>query len=194
MIAYLKGILSDKNPTYIIINCNGIGYHLNTSINSYSHFPDVGTECLVYTHLQVREDAHILYGFSSITERELFRQLISVSGVGPSTAIIILSSISAKDLFLAITENDVNMLKSIKGIGPKSAQRIILDLSDKIKKNATGFDLEENVNNTKRHEALSALSALGFNRNQAGKALDKVIQQTKDLRVEELIKQALKYL
>jgi len=194
MIAYLKGILSDKNPTYIIINCNGIGYHLNTSINSYSHFPDVGTECLVYTHFQVREDAHILYGFSSITERELFRQLISVSGVGPSTAIIILSSISAKDLFLAITENDVNMLKSIKGIGPKSAQRIILDLSDKIKKNATGFDLEENVNNTKRHEALSALSALGFNRNQAGKALDKVIQQTKDLRVEELIKQALKYL
>lgn len=194
MIAYLKGVLTEKNPAYALVECNGIGYFVNTTINTFGKLPDSGSECLLYTHYAVREDAHLLYGFATMGERDLFRQLISVSGVGPGTALVILSSVSPEDLFRAIMDNDVNMLKSIKGIGPKSAQRIILDLGDKIKKSSMDFGPLPGGGNTKRHEALSALSALGYSRSAAGKALDKVLKNTRDANVEELIKQALKHL
>lgn len=194
MIEYLNGKLIEKNPAYAVIECNGIGYMVNISLNTFSKIGN-SEACKLHTQFIVREDAQLLYGFAENEERELFRLLISVSGVGANTAMLILSSLSPKDVQSAILNEDVNSLKSVKGIGAKSAQRIIVDLKDKIGK---GIEVSGNsfssLGNTKRQEALSALSALGFNRNVAGKALDSIEKQGADLSVEELVKGALKQL
>lgn len=193
MIAQLKGRLVEKTPTYVIIDCNGVGYQVNISLNTYSKI-DADELCLLHTHLIVREDAHLLYGFKEKSERELFRLLISVSGVGSATAMMILSSLSASEIKGAISTGNVNLLKSVKGIGAKSAERIIIDLRDKIGKieeNQTNFSVS---NNTIKEEALSALIMLGFAKKPAEMVLNKILATTSDLTVEQLIKQTLKSL
>lgn len=194
MIHHIKGRLVEKSPTHAIIEAGGIGYFLNISLITFSK---LGNEenCTLYTHLSIKEDAHTLYGFVEKSEREIFRQLISVNGVGASTARIMLSSMTAEEITTAIVTSDVNALKSIKGIGAKSAQRIIVDLKDKLGK----IDgIEQNIltfaNNTNRDEALSALLALGFIKNSVEKVLNKVLKAQPDLDVENLIKEALKNL
>lgn len=193
MIAQIKGKLIDKTPTYVIIDCGGIGYEVKISLNTFSQIGE-GETCLLYTHFVVREDAQLLYGFKETSERELFRLLISVSGVGSSTAMMILSSLSPSETKQAILNNDVNMLKSVKGIGAKSAERIIIDLRDKIGKVDSGATISLQSNNTVKDEALSALVMLGFGKNPAEKALDKIVNTGDDFTVEELIKRALKSL
>ena len=193
MIAQIKGQLVEKTPTYVVIDCGGVGYELKISLNTFSQ---IGGEasCLLYTHFVVREDAQLLYGFKEKSERELFRLLTSVSGVGPSTAMMILSSLSPNETKTAIVSGDVNTLKSVKGIGQKSAERVIVDLKDKI----TGIEVSATnnsiSNNTIKDEALSALMMLGFSKKPAEKALDKIIASSEDLTVEELIKRTLKNL
>ena len=193
MIAQIKGKLIDKTPTYVVIDCGGIGYEVKISLNTFSQIGE-GETCLLYTHFVVREDAQLLYGFKETSERELFRLLISVSGVGSSTAMMILSSLSPSETKQAILNDDVNTLKSVKGIGAKSAERIIIDLRDKIGKVESGTTISLQSNNTVKDEALSALVMLGFGKNPAEKALDKIIKTGDDLTVEELIKRALKSL
>tara|TARA_B110000459_G_C16618581_1_gene500284 strand:+ start:1546 stop:2127 length:582 start_codon:yes stop_codon:yes gene_type:complete len=193
MIAQIKGKLIDKTPTYVVIDCGGIGYEVKISLNTFSQIGE-GEICLLYTHFVVREDAQLLYGFKETSERELFRLLISVSGVGSSTAMMILSSLSPSETKQAILNDDVNTLKSVKGIGAKSAERIIIDLRDKIGKVESGTTISLQSNNTVKDEALSALVMLGFGKNPAEKALDKIIKTGDDLTVEELIKRALKSL
>ena len=194
MIHHIKGRLVEKSPTHAILETSGVGYFLNISLITFSKLGD-DENCKLYTHLSIKEDAHTLYGFSEKSEREIFRQLISVNGVGASTARIMLSSMTAEEITTAIITSDVNALKSIKGIGAKSAQRIILDLKDKLGR----IDgIEQNIltfaNNTNRDEALSALLALGFIKNSVEKVLNKVLKAQPDLDVEHLIKEALKNL
>jgi Holliday junction DNA helicase RuvA len=194
MIHHITGRLTEKSPTHAIVEANGVGYYLNISLITFSK---LGNEenCKLYTHLSIKEDAHTLYGFADKSEREIFRQLISVNGVGASTARIMLSSMTAEEITTAIVSSDVTTLKSIKGIGAKSAQRIIVDLKDKLGK----IDgIEQNIltfaNNTNREEALSALLALGFIKNSVEKVLNKVLKAQPELDVESLIKEALKNL
>ena len=193
MITHIQGKLVEKNPTDVVIDCNGVGYLLNISLHTYSQIPN--QEALkLYTHLQVREDAHTLYGFASIAERELFRLLISVSGIGANTARTMLSSLTPKQIREGIATEDVALIQSIKGIGIKTAQRVIVDLKDKILKT---FDIDEVSafqNNTNKEEALSALEVLGFARKQTDKVLGTILKLTPDATVESLIKQALKNL
>jgi len=191
MIAYVKGRLVEKNPTYVIIETNGIGYHLNISLNTYSSLP-AEEDCKLFTEFVVREDAQILYGFQSQAERELFRLLTSVSGVGPSTAMMVLSAGQASEIQEAIIGGDVAWFKSVKGIGPKSAQRIIIDLKDKVGKVEAGEDILPSEGNTTKEEALSALVMLGFNKNQAEKVVSKHLRKQPNLSVEDVIKYALK--
>jgi len=194
MIAQIKGRLIEKTPTYVVIDCNGVGYDIHISLNTYSAIGD-NELCLLFTHFVVREDAQLLYGFKDKSERELFRLLISVSGVGASTAMMILSSLSPNDTKHAILTGDVNTLKSVKGIGAKSAERIIIDLRDKVAKVESNFDsISLSSNNTIKDEALSALIMLGFAKNPAEKALAKIASLEENLTVEELIKRALKNL
>lgn len=193
MIAQIKGKLIDKTPTYVVIDCGGIGYEVKISLNTFSQIGE-GETCLLYTHFVVREDAQLLYGFKETSERELFRLLISVSGVGSSTAMMILSSLSPSETKQAILNDDVNTLKSVKGIGAKSAERIIIDLRDKIGKVESGATISLQSNNTVKDEALSALVMLGFGKTPAEKALDKIVKTGDDFTVEELIKRALKSL
>lgn len=194
MITHIEGKLVEKTPTYAIIDCNGVGYFIHISLNTYSKIGD-SENCRLYTHLAIREDAHTLYGFAEQEERQLFRLLISVSGVGANTARLILSSLSPIETQQAIINGDVNTLKSVKGIGAKSAQRIIVDLSGKLAKQEFSKDISTTISNTNRNEALSALASLGFDRRSAGKSIDKIIQSKGDeLTVEELIKGALKHL
>lgn len=193
MIAQIKGRLIEKTPTYVIIDCNGVGYQINISLNTYSKI-DADELCLLHTHMIVREDAQLLYGFKDKSERELFRLLISVSGVGSATAMMILSSLTPTEIKGAISTGDVNTLKGVKGIGAKSAQRIIIDLRDKIGKvgeNDINFAVS---NNTIKDEALSALIMLGFAKKPAEVALNKILTVSKDVSVEQLIKQTLKSL
>ncbi|MCW8897601.1 MAG: Holliday junction branch migration protein RuvA [Flavobacteriales bacterium] len=193
MIAQIKGRLIEKTPTYVIIDCNGVGYQINISLNTYSKI-DADELCLLHTHMIVREDAQLLYGFKDKSERELFRLLISVSGVGSATAMMILSSLTATEIKGAISTGDVNTLKGVKGIGAKSAQRIIIDLRDKIGKvgeNDINFAVS---NNTIKDEALSALIMLGFAKKPAEVALNKILTVSDDMSVEQLIKQTLKSL
>ena len=194
MIHHIKGRLVEKSPTHAIIEASGLGYFVNISLITFSKLGN-DENCKLYTHLSIKEDAHTLYGFAEKGEREIFRQLISVNGVGASTARIMLSSMTAEEITTAIVTSDVNALKSIKGIGGKSAQRIIVDLKDKLGK----IDgIEQNIltfaNNTNRDEALSALLALGFIKNSVEKVLNKVLKAQPDLDVEDLIKEALKNL
>jgi len=193
MINHLKGKLVEKNPTYAIIECNGVGYFINISLQTFSALPDVEAVTL-YTHLIIREDAHSLYGFFSLLERELFRLLISVSGVGPSTARTMLSSMTPVEIQQGIVDGDVALIQSVKGIGAKTAQRVILDLKDKIVKT---YQIEENSlpqGNSHKEEALSALEVLGFNVKQSEKVINNLLKSEPSLDVEQLIKKALKSL
>lgn len=193
MIHHLKGKLVEKNPTYVIIECGGVGYFVNISLHTFSKIPDV--ELLqLFTHLQVKEDSHTLFGFVEKSEREIFRLLLSVSGIGSSTARTMLSSLSPAQIRDGIANGDVSTIQSIKGIGAKTAQRVILDLRDKILKVYDIDELSTNPNNTNKDEALSALEVLGFARRQAEKVVDKVISQDTSLSVENIIKLALKNL
>lgn len=193
MITHLKGKLVEKNPTHVIIECAGVGYFLNISLNTFSNIKDKESICL-FTHLQVKEDSHTLFGFAEKSEREIFRLLLSVSGIGASTARTMLSSLSPSQIRDAIANADVVTIQGIKGIGAKTAQRVILDLRDKILK---VYDIDEvsiNSNNTNKEEALSALEVLGFVRRQAEKVVDKAINQDPSLSAENIIKLALKNL
>lgn len=194
MIHHIEGKLVEKTPTYAVIECNNIGYIMHISLNTYSKISNT-ENCKLYTHLAIREDAHTLYGFAEISERELFRSLITVSGVGASTARMILSSLSPNEIQEAIVTGNVAVLKSIKGIGEKSAQRIIVDLKGKLGKDTIGSGFLSATDNTLKNEALAALTMLGFAKNTGEKALDKVLKSGQNISsVEELIKQALKQL
>ncbi len=193
MIHHLKGKLVEKNPTYVIIECGGVGYFVNISLHTFSKIADVESINL-FTHLQVKEDSHTLFGFAEKSEREIFRLLLSVSGIGSSTARTMLSSLTPAQIRDAIAGGDVPTIQSVKGIGAKTAQRVILDLKDKVLK---VYDIDEvsiSSNNTNKDEALSALEVLGFPRRQAEKVVDKVLQQDTSLSVENIIKLALKNL
>jgi holliday junction DNA helicase RuvA len=193
MYEYIKGKITDLTPAFVILESGGVGYFLNISLNSYTQLQNK-PEATLYTHLSIREDAHVLFGFASINEREMFRLLISVSGVGPNTARMMLSSMAPGEVKKAISQNDVNTLQSIKGIGAKSAQRIIVDLKDKVDKDFGDQQIITSLNNTLKNEALSALEVLGFARKNADKALDKFILSEPEITVENLIKKALKML
>ena len=193
MITHIQGRLVEKNPTDVVIDCNGVGYFINISLHTFSQLP-ISENIKLYTHLQVREDAHILYGFSESVEREIFRLLLSVSGVGASTARTMLSSLSPDQVRDAIASGDLATIQSAKGIGSKTAQRIILDLKDKILKVYGLSGISAISSNTSKNEALSALETLGFNKKLAEKVCDKIVKENPRASVEIIIKQALKNL
>ena len=193
MITHIQGKLVEKNLTDVVIDCNGIGYHINISLHTYSQIPD-GENLKLYTYLQIKEDSHTLYGFSSIAEREIFKLLISVSGVGSSTARTMLSSLTPKQVREGIAHGDVALIQSIKGIGAKTAARVILDLKDKVLKVYDIDELSVVENNTHKDEALSALEVLGFARKQAERVVEKIVANQPDANVEVIIKAALKNL
>ena len=195
MYDYFEGRLEEKNPAYAVIDVQGVGYFLNISLNTYTKLPEEGHQCKLYAHLVVKEDAMVLYGFSESDERDLFRELITVSGVGAGTARMILSSLNPDEIAEAIVTGNAPQLQRIKGIGQKTAQRIIIDLKDRLSKELIPHQKSGFVHNTKREEALSGLIILGFQKMVAEKALNKVIE-TKGtaLSVEELIRNALKIL
>ena len=193
MITQIRGRLVEKNPTYVVVDCAGVGYLLHVSLQTFSALP-TDENIRLFTHLSIREDAHTLYGFISKTEREVFKLLISVSGVGPSIARTMLSSMSSEEVQNAIASENVALIQSVKGIGAKTAQRVIVDLKDKILKT---FDIDEvslSSNNTNKEEALSALEVLGFNRRQSEKVITAILKDTPNETVELLIKKALKNL
>jgi Holliday junction DNA helicase RuvA len=193
MIAHLQGKLVEKSPTQVVIDCGGVGYHVNISLHTYSLLP--ATDFIkLFTHLQIKEDAHTLFGFVEKSEREIFKLLLSVSGIGASIARTMLSSLDPKQITNAIASGDVVTIQSIKGIGSKTAQRVILDLKEKVLKL---YDLDEvsmSQSNTNRDEALSALEVLGFVRKASEKIVEKIIKEAPDSSVEYIIKQALKNL
>ncbi|MBC7606477.1 MAG: Holliday junction branch migration protein RuvA [Burkholderiales bacterium] len=193
MIAHLQGKLLEKTPTDIVIDCGGVGYHVNISLHTYSLLPD-NEVIKIYTYLQIKEDAHTLFGFVEKSEREIFKMLLSVSGIGASIARTMLSSLDPKQIIQALAVGDLGTIQSIKGIGTKTAQRAILDLKDKVLKL---YDIDEvslSQNNTNKDEALSALEVLGFNKKLAEKSVDKIVKETPNATVESIIKQALKNL
>ncbi len=194
MYEFIQGKLVEKNPAYAVVEANGVGYLLNISIHTYSLLRE-DENCRLYTHLVVREDDMLLYGFADTGERELFRQLITVSGVGVNTARIILSSTAPGELVAAIASGDAPLLQRIKGIGAKTAQRIIIDLKDKVSREPFPHEKSGFMHNTKKEEALSGLIILGFPKMLADKALNKIIEsEGTGLTVEQLIKHALKVL
>lgn len=193
MIAHLQGKLVEKSPTQVVIDCGGVGYHVNISLHTYSLLPTTDYIKL-FTHLQIKEDSHTLFGFVEKSEREIFKLLLSVSGIGASIARTMLSSLDPKQITNAIASGDVVTIQSIKGIGSKTAQRVILDLKEKVLKL---YDLDEvsmSQNNTNRDEALSALEVLGFVRKTSERIVEKIIKEAPDSSVEYIIKQALKNL
>jgi Holliday junction DNA helicase RuvA len=193
MIAHLQGKLVEKSPTHVVIDCGGIGYHVNISLHTYSLLPATDFVKL-FTHLQIKEDAHTLFGFVEKSEREIFKLLLSVSGIGASIARTMLSSLDPKQITNAIASGDVVTIQSIKGIGSKTAQRVILDLKEKVLKL---YDLDEvsmSQSNTNRDEALSALEVLGFVRKASERIVEKIVKEAPDSSVEFIIKQALKNL
>ena len=193
MITHLRGKLVEKNPTDLVIECNGVGYFVNISLHTYSLLT-ADENIQLYTYLHIKEDAHTLYGFVQRSEREIFKLLISVSGVGTSIARTMLSSLDPEQVKQAIATGDVAAIQSVKGIGAKTAQRVILDLKDKILK---VYDIDEvsvNASNTHKDEALSALETLGFSRKLAEKVCDKIVREQPQADVETIIKQALKNL
>ncbi|RZJ81593.1 MAG: Holliday junction branch migration protein RuvA [Flavobacterium sp.] len=194
MFAYIDGKLTFKCPTYVVVEAGGVGYHINISLNTYSAIGNA-ERCKIYTWLHVKEDAHTLYGFADEGERRLFLHLISVSGIGPTTCRMMLSSITPVEIQNAIIQADVVLIQQIKGIGAKSAQRIVLELQDKLKKEGPDSLISMPLHNTTRDEALSALIMLGFGKQVADKALDNAIKKAdQDLTVEQMIKVALKNL
>ncbi|MGY8909062.1 MAG: Holliday junction branch migration protein RuvA [Flavobacteriales bacterium] len=193
MITQVRGRLVEKSPTEVVVDCNGVGYLLHISLNTFSSL-SADENVVLYTHLSIREDAHTLFGFISKTEREVFKLLISVSGVGPSIARTMCSSMTSEEIQNAIASENVAVIQSVKGIGAKTAQRVIVDLKDKILKT---FDIDAisfAKNNTNKDEALSALDVLGFNRKQSEKTVNAVLKENPEATVEKIIKLALKNL
>lgn len=193
MITQIIGKLVEKNPTHIVVDCNGVGYEINVSLHTFSQIKDEEV-IKVYTHLHVKEDAHTLYGFIEKSEREVFRKLISVSGIGTSTARIMLSSLSPKQVYDAILSEDTDTIQSVKGIGKKTAQRVILDLKDKLDKTEEIDLISSSPNNSNKKEALSALETLGYNRKVSEKIVTNILANNPSARVEDIIKLALKKL
>jgi holliday junction DNA helicase RuvA len=195
MIAFLKGRLVHRDPAHVVIDVNGVGYHVNISLQTYSAIKEQ-ENIQLYTHLAIREDAHILFGFSGEDEKRLFQQLISVSGVGPSTAIVMLSYLNSQELKHAIVREDATTLQAIKGIGGKTAQRVIIELKDKLKKESWE-EIQPSISsspyNTIKKEALSALLTLGLPKASAEKSIDTVLKKSGNtITLEDLVKQALK--
>jgi Holliday junction DNA helicase RuvA len=190
MITQIKGRLVEKSPTELVIDCNGLGYLVNISLNTFSLLSD-SENISLYTHLQVKEDSHTLFGFYEKTERNLFRKLISVSGIGASTARTMLSSLNPEEIQRAILSENVSTIQSVKGIGLKTAQRVIIELRDKVSliNEDSGFNVD--FANSKREESLSALEVLGYSRKQTTKVVDKLISEISEITVEEIIKKAL---
>lgn len=193
MIDYIKGPITRITPAFLVIETGGVGYLVNISLSTFSRL-EHKSEFKVLVHEVIREDAHLLFGFADEEEREIFRLLISVTGVGASTARMVLSSLPSQEIERAITTGDVNALKSVKGVGLKTAQRIIVDLRDKVRKTAAGGEIFNLSDNTSRDEALSALVMLGFAKNAVSKVLDKIVRDEKHLTVENMIRKALKNL
>ncbi len=191
MIDYIKGEIIQITPTYVTIETGGIGYSVNISLTTYSGLENK-KEFKILIHEVIREDSHQLFGFAGNDERDIFRLLISVSGVGANTARMMLSSLSPVEVEKAILCSDSNLLKSVKGIGLKTAQRIIIDLKDKLGKQAGSGEIFAFADNTRREEALSALVMLGFAKSTVSKILDKIVREEKNLTVEDIIKRALK--
>lgn len=195
MISYLKGKLVIKEPTHVIIDVNGVGYHVNISLSTFSSIKDQ-ENTLIHTYLHIKEDGHTLFGFSHESEKKMFLNLLSISGVGPSTALMIQSSLSAEELKQAIASEDVKTIQGVKGVGAKTAQRIILELKDKIRKEGLYTEADKissNSHNTLRSEALSALTTLGINKSAAEKSIDGILKNSGNtITLEELIKLTLK--
>ena len=193
MITQIRGRLVEKSPTGVVIDCNGVGYFIHISLHTFSKLTD-NESIKLLTHLQVKEDSHQLYGFATEMEREIFRLLISVNGIGTNTARTMLSSLTPKQVREGIAAEDVALIQSVKGIGLKTAQRVIIDLKDKILKI---YDIDETLsvsNNTNKDEALSALEVLGFAKKQSERIVVKILSDSPDASVEFLIKEALKNL
>ncbi len=193
MINFLRGKLAEKSPTQIVIDCNGVGYEVNISLYSYGMLPE-DEAITIYTYLQVREDAQVLYGFMDKSERDVFTKLISVSGIGASTARMMFSSLTPEEVVNAIANADVETIKSVKGIGLKTAQRVIVDLKDKITKIDVANEVLPLQNNTHKDEALSALVTLGYSKKQAEKTVLKILKETPEASIEQIIKSSLKNL
>lgn len=194
MIAFLEGKITVNTPTYVVMDVNGVGYEVNISLYTHQKIKEL-TQCRLLTYLNIREDAHVLFGFFDEYERNLFRHLISVNGVGPSTGRMILSSLTPSEIQLAITTGNIAALTAIKGVGPKSAQRLILELQDKLKRETLVNEASgAGAGNIARIEAISALTLLGFSKAPAEKEVDKQLRNNPTLTVEALIKLALKNL
>ena len=193
MITHLRGRLVEKTPTGVVIECNGVGYFVNISLNTFSQLPD-NENIFLLTYLQVKEDSHQLFGFINSNERDIFKLLISVSGIGTNTARTMLSSLTPKQIRDGISSENVALIQSVKGIGLKTAQRVIIELRDKILK---VYDFDETIsdlNNTKKDEALSALEVLGFSKKQSDRVVVDILKNIPDASVELIIKEALKNL
>jgi len=194
MFEYLKGKIVEINPAFIVLELQNTGYFINISLHTYSQLQEQNGETTIFIHQVLREDANILFGFAEQEEREIFRLLISVSGVGANTARMMLSSLNPEEIKQAIVHENVNVLKSIKGIGAKSAQRVIIDLRDKIGKAGTDKEILPVKDNTIKNEAFSALVMLGFTKSASEKAIEKITAKEANLTVEEVIKKSLKIL
>ena len=193
MITQIRGRLVEKSPTEVVVDCNGVGYLLHISLNTFSNLPE-NENVILYTHLSIREDAHTLFGFINKIEREVFKLLISVSGVGPSIARTMCSSMTSEEIQNAIASENVALIKSVKGIGAKTAQRVIVDLKDKILKTFNIDEVSVSASNTNKDEALSALEVLGFNRKQSDKVVSNILKENPNASVENIIKLSLKNL
>lgn len=190
MITQIKGRLVEKNLTNVVIDCHGVGYYINISLNTHSQIGN-SEELLLFTHLHIKEDSHTLYGFATQNERSIFRLLISISGIGPSIARTMLSSMDPHEIQKSILGENLEAIKSIKGIGLKTAQRVLIELKDKVQK-IEGFDENlQSKSNTIKEETLSALEVLGYSRRQTEKVIDNIIQSHPESSIEELIKSAL---
>jgi holliday junction DNA helicase RuvA len=196
MIAYVNGTVVYKDPAYTIIDVNGIGYEVRISLQTYTSLPELGERCKLVTFLNIREDAHVLYGFWGNDEKKLFLDLTSISGIGPSTALVMLSSLSSSEIRQGIIDEDLRLIQSIKGIGSKTAQRVILELRDKIRKEelvGTGPKSTEVSSGTIKSEALAALVTLGIPKPTAEKSIDAILKREgNSISVENLIKLALR--
>ncbi len=200
MLTYIEGILVEKSPAHAVIDCNGLGYQLNISVNTFSKLGETGIKHKLHTHLAVKSEATtpvgmVLYGFATPDEKTVFLHLITVNGVGMNTARLILSSLTTADVVAAINSGDLYTFKKVKGIGEKTAQRILIELKDKVLKDTYQNENFSSLNNSLRNEALSALIMLGFNKNAAEKAVEKVIKdQGLSMSIEDIIKLSLKHL
>ncbi len=194
MIAYLEGKIVDREPTHLVLDVQGIGYWIKISLNTYSVIKDKDA-CRILTHLHIKEDSHTLFGFATEKERQIFMNLLGITGVGPATCLMILSSLGPEELQVAISNEDLDAIQSIKGIGSKTAQRIILELKDRMQRDALmerSADLSQPMHNTLRNEALTALVTLGFNKSVAEKNIATILRREKEISLEELIKLSLK--